>query len=483
MSVLQDIAQKAVVRHEMLPARAPALVMVSGGGDSVALLRLFASGAFGERPLRVLHINHLLRGAESDADEAFVRDLCEQVGVACEIARSDAAAYAAAEGLNLEDAGRRIRYRFADEMLDAWCAELGVDSAGGRIATAHTRDDRIETFFMRAISGAGAGALSGIRPVRGRVVRPLIEADRAEVREWLETRGGAWREDASNADETRTRALVRARIIPAAAEINPAFRATLARTLDLLGDEDTLLSGMAEAFVRDFATVEPGSRVSFHRAPMLTLDRTMARRVVRTAVLGCFPESSRLDSFHVEALVDGLAEDGFARDLPDGLRAVSEYDSMVILRRGADRRSVAPALLPLPGIAELGAAGRIVAEKTSSQDRAGDARSVVIDADAVRAELTVDGRREGDRMRPLGMLGTRKLSDLLVDEKVPERVRDAMPVVRDGEMIVWLAGVRMAEEYRVTDSTVRAYRLTWSGGEDEPDARSGLGEGTELAQR
>jgi len=453
----------------MFPAGAPVLVMVSGGGDSVALLRLFSACEFGELRLRVLHVNHLLRGAESDADEAFVRELCASVGVECRVVRYDVAAHAAEFGLNLEDAGRQIRYRFAAEELDALCAELGEPPGRGRIATAHTRDDRIETFFMRAIAGSGSGGLASIAAVRDRIVRPLIGCDRAQVREWLESAGATWREDASNADVERSRALVRAEIVPAAQRLNPGFRSSLERTMDLLGDDDALLTSMSSAFARDFAEVRPDVDVAFEREWMRTLERTMARRTVRSALHQAFPDASRIEAAHVEALVDGLADDSFARDLPGGLRARTEYGKMIVSRTTASNPRVAPCLLPLPGTADLGESGRIVAENTGSNDTTGDAHSVVIDAGGIGGELTVDSPREGDRMRPLGMDGSRKLSDLLIDAKVARAKRPATPVVRDGERIVWLASVRMSDEYRVTGNTTRAVRLTWIKADDVAD--------------
>lgn len=478
---MTTIAQKAratALRHQMLPPGVPVLVMVSGGGDSVALLALLASGELGTHPLRVLHVNHGLRGDASDGDEAFVRALCEGVGIECRVVRYDVGAYASAERLNIEDAGRRVRYRFADEVLEAWCAELDADPSSGRIAVAHTRDDQVETFLARAITGGSTGSLAGIAAVRDRIIRPLIDCDRAEVRAWLEASGTVWREDESNTDTARMRAYLREHVVPAAAVLNPAFRETLARTMDLLGDDDALLARIAAERARELSTSVPGEELRLERAGMLGLDRAMARRVIREALIRCFPQASRLDSSHVEALTDGLTQDAFARDLPDGLRAVSEYGSMVILRREADRVRVAPALLPLPGTANLGPAGRIVAEEAGAADTSGGPRSVVIDWSALRGELVVDGWRAGDRMRPLGMSGTRKLSDMLIDEKVPERLRDAVPVVRDGDRIVWLAGVRMSHEYRVTDSTGQAIRLTWVEGFVEPGietARDGNG--------
>jgi len=430
------------------------------------MVRLLVTGETGwQGPLTVLHVNHLLRAEESDADAASVAALCTDLGVACRIERIDVAAHAAEHGLNLEDAGRRVRYRLAEAALDAACVAAGLAPSRGRIAVAHTRDDRVETFLMRAITGAGATGLASIPYMRGRIVRPLLDCDRADLRVYLDGLGQTWREDASNTDTTRLRALVRHQIVPVAEQVNPVFRETLARSLDLLAADDALLSRMAADFARDFAETTAGEQVEFDREWMRTLERTMARRVVRSAVLSAFPEASRIESAHIEALVDGLGDDDFARDLPDGLRAWTEYDRLVVSQAACEPAVVAPSLLPLPGIADLGRSGRITAEEVDPEHLSGTPDSVVIDAGDL-TQLAVGAPHEGDRMRTLGMDGTRKLSDLLIDAKVARRFRPATPVVRDGDSIVWLAGVRMSDEYRVGPDSVRAIRLTWERPED-----------------
>jgi tRNA(Ile)-lysidine synthase len=461
MESLPDIARATSARHALILEGAPILALVSGGADSVALLRLLAAGDLAPAsPLTVLHVNHLLRDADADADADFVVALCAKLGVSCRVQRYDVASWAAEEGLNLEDAGRRVRYRFAAEELDALCDALGVARASGRIAVAHSRDDRIETFLMRTITGAGAGGFASIPYRRDRIVRPLLDCDRAALREHLGSLGQSWREDASNADTTRLRAYIRSELVPGFERANPSFRDTLARSIDLLADDDDLLSAMADGFARDFAEVSVGERVEFDRSRMATLDRVMARRAMRSALLAAFPEASRIEAAHLEALVDAIAADSFARDLPGGLRARSEYGRLIVSRAGEASRAVAPSVLPIAGTADLGPSGRIIAELVEPDDPKGTPRSVTIDAGGLD-QLVVDAPRPGDRMRPLGMEGSRKLSDMLIDAKVPRGERAATPVVRDGARVVWLAGVRMSEHYRVGAETVRAVRLTW----------------------
>lgn len=473
MIPLPDIARATSAEHQLLSDGAPVLALVSGGADSIALLHLLATGVLAPAsPLAVLHVNHLLRADGADADAAFVAEQCAALGVSCRIVRFDVAAYAADGALNLEDAGRRIRYRFADEELDAVCAELGFPRDAGCIAVAHNRDDRVETFLMRAIAGAGSGGFASIAYRRDRIVRPLLDCDRAAIRSWLTESGTSWREDPSNADTTKLRALVRHDIVPVFERANPAFRETLSRSIDLIADDDELLCAMADVHVHDFTDVDVDGRLIFDRECVRTLDRAMARRTVRSAILGAFPDASRLEAAHIEAIVDGLRDDRFSRDLTSGLRATTEYAKLVVSRAGQSLRAVAPSLLSIPGTADLGPAGRIIAELVDSADMAGTPDSVTIDAGGLD-RLVIDGVRPGDRMRPLGMDGSRKLSDLLVDAKVPRRDRPAIPVVRDGARIVWLAGVRMSEECRIGADTARAVRLTWQ--RSEPAREGGNG--------
>jgi tRNA(Ile)-lysidine synthase len=461
MSALPDIARATAERHGMFPPGEPVLALVSGGADSTSLLRLLASGALGPLELRVLHVDHMLRGEQSAGDAAFVAALCERLSVQCTVVRYDVDAFASAEGLNLEDAGRRVRYRFAEEQLDA------VAGAGrGRIATAHTFDDSVETFLMRLVAGAGPGALRGIRPVRGRLVRPLIDARRDDVVAYLADLGQDWREDATNADTSRLRARVRHEVLPALEAVNPRLREALARTMAVLGDEDALLAEMALGLTPISADTNHES-VAFDLAMMRSLTRPMARRVVREALGRTFPDASRLEFAHIEALVDGMEDERFARDLPFGLRARTECGKMYVSRGPGELPPVEPALLDIPGVADLGAAGAIEATFAAPDAPSDDPDSALIDAARLRSPLVVDAPRDGDRIRPLGMTGSKKLSDLLIDAKVPRRRRPATPVVRSGEDVVWVAGVRLSEEYKVTAETKTALRLRWRRGGEE----------------
>ncbi len=239
---------------------APCVLMVSGGADSTAMLRLFvawreARKAAGEGvlPAVVLHVNHQLRGSAADEDAAFVAALADELGLHCVTVNADVAGAAALGqcGGNVEAVGREVRYAAARETLDALCGDLGVSPEEGVVLTAHTADDRVENFYMRSIVGAGPGALRSLdaeAQVKGvRVIRPLLDVTHAELCAWLTAGGHSWQEDATNATDEGFRAYVRHHMVPAAFARNPRIHETLGRTMDLLAEEDDYLQAQADA--------------------------------------------------------------------------------------------------------------------------------------------------------------------------------------------------------------------------------------------
>ncbi len=323
--------KSTIVERKLCAPDAPALLMVSGGSDSTALAyaacELREAGELGQ--LAMLHVNHQLRGEDADADARFVAQLAELLDVplfSCEI---DIAKEAARTGENVEAVARRERYLAADEALASLCRHAAMPLADGRIFTAHTADDRVESFYMRSIVGTGPGGFRSMRYRNGPVVRPLMDASREGLRAYLQDReregkpvacdeeGALWREDATNAHTDRFRAFVRHEIVPRARMRNPQLLDVLCRTMNLIADEDDMLEAQVDnAVARQAAWIEQAEAFGVDYgsgcvlAPELgRVARPFQRRVV-VRVLGLIlGAEARVETASVEAVLNAYDAD------------------------------------------------------------------------------------------------------------------------------------------------------------------------------
>ncbi len=469
---------------------APVVLMVSGGADSTALLVLAATSGLdiddgrgqariARERLHVLHVNHQLRGIDAEEDEEAVRELCDRFGIPCTVRRVDVAALAAEADGNVENAGRIARYTAAVELANELCAEVGCPRSAARILTAHTADDRAETFFMNAIRGTGAAGLSSIPRRRNRIVRPLLDRTHDELCELLRMRDIVWREDATNADTRYLRAFVRHEVLPVAKKRNERLAASIANTCDILSDEDAYLTAVAARARRDLTRREEEGLVALDAARLAATEVAIARRVVRTAILGVCPEA-RLEARHVASVLRLVAAGEGSATIPMGVDARVAHGLLVLRARTAAPAATA-AWLEVPGRLEL-PGGRALVARLRPVDAATDVcalarahglewagESVLLDAAACGIDATnggrlwVDGPRPGDVLCPLGMHGqSKKLSDLLGEARVPVAERAAVPVVRAAASgpVLWVAGVRADERCRCAVSTRLMLELT-----------------------
>ena len=331
-SAVIDRMRSAITERALVAPDAPVLLMVSGGSDSTALAylacELHEAGDIGE--LAMLHVNHQLRGEDADGDARFVAHLAEVLGVplfSCDI---DIAGEAQRTGENVEAVARRERYLAANEALESLCLHAAAPLADGRIFTAHTIDDRVESFYMRSIVGTGPGGFRSMRYRNGPVVRPLLEVSREDLRSYLAERkqandqvvedenGNLWREDATNAHTDRFRAYVRHEIVPRAKERNPQLLEVLGRTMNLIADEDDLLEEYAEKLVVDQVVwiEQIGGQTPDYSAgcvltPALGMEpRPLRRRVVVRSLGLMLGAEARVETASVEVVLDAYDNAG-----------------------------------------------------------------------------------------------------------------------------------------------------------------------------
>ncbi len=458
MSTLLERVGDTVERSGLLPPGARVLVAVSGGSDSVALLHLLVTLAptCGFVVAGVAHLNHQLRGADSDADEAFCRTLAEQLGLPAVVERIDVGSQARAHRVSMEVAARRARYRFLERAAERVDADT--------IATGHTRDDQAETFLLRLLRGAGATGLAAIPPRRGLVVRPILGERRAELRAFLAERGSSFREDATNADTAIPRNWVRHVLLPRlGAHLGGDVTDLLARESALLRDDGVLLDEIADETARRVLRETRPGTIVVASADLEALPPALARRVVRRALARVSPAFQ--GAVHVERVL-ALAEgrEGSRFDLP-GARVERNGENVVLYTR--EGRGFRPAVafrhgLPVPGRVPIPEAERViesenlpveVAQIIQDKQVIGEGAGVV-DAGVAADGLWVRSRKPGDTFRPLGLGRRRKLQDVFIDRKVPRDRRDAVPLVVDArDRIVWVAGLGPSDDARVTPAT------------------------------
>ena len=440
---LLERTRATIERRGLFKGSDVVVVAVSGGPDSLALLHALhrLSGRY-SLTLHVAHFDHRLRDDSAD-DAAFVARAAAELNLPVTIRA--ATATGRPKGMSPEEWARERRYAFLDEVADA----IGAT----RIATGHTLDDQAETVLMRAITGTGIGGLGGIRPARDRIVRPLIDGRRAETEAFCTALGLEPRRDPTNADPAFLRNAIRRDLLPLVGErFNARAPEALARLADLARDDDALLDELARAAV-DIDTDAKGTR-RVDIARLLELHPALQRRVVRFA-------AAAQDAEHVERIL-ALARDGETGkniDLSGGLNARVEYGSLLIGRASSPPAAASPVVLRVPGVTDLphwSMRMRAWLETETPREWPDGVTACVLDADRfANQEPVVRTPRPGNRFRPFGMTTSKKLGDYFTDAKVPRSDRARAAIVTDGENIVWVAGHRLDDRYRVTDDTQR----------------------------
>ena len=505
----------------------PVILMVSGGADSMALLHMavteplnLGDGAgltrIAKERLHVLHVNHLLRGADADADQHFVQATCDSLGIPCTALRVDVAKLAQERDGNVEEIGRRVRYDAARELAQKLCAEQGVSRQKAKILTAHTADDRAETFMMNVMHGSGMSGLASIPRHRGLIFRPLLDYTHDQLKDWLKARGLDWHEDATNTDTHYLRAYMRHNVLPLLKARNPMLVQTVCKIADLMTDEDDYLEAKAARKLRQITLRKSESSLVLDALKLSSTDVVIARRVVRIVARQLIPEAW-LEFRHVDAVLEAVAAGVGVANLPQNLEARVRLGTVTFSFTGAARSAgtasavgsaggaasnepagTVPAAatfgehLAVPGTLEL-ADGRVLSARVlpvehgfdvvsyataHSQEWLGE--SVLLDAQACGVDpvhggsLWVSGPEAGDTMQPLGMHGqSKKISDLLGEAGVLVESRSMMPIVRTNIRghVVWVAGIRPDERVKCTQGTKQLLELNIYSG-NKPFERS-----------
>lgn len=443
----------ATRRYRMFDPDDKVLVAVSGGPDSVAMLHALhtRSSEFGIS-LHVAHLNHGIRGAESNLDEEFTRKLAQEFDLFITVGHADVPAMRKELHLGEEEAARIARRRFLQETAES----VGAD----KIAIAHTADDRAETILLNIVRGCGVEGLGAMRPVDGIVVRPMIETWRSEVESYIAEHSLRYRVDKSNLDTTYARNRVRHTLIPLLErDFNPDVRSALIRLGKIAASQSDLMDDLAESCVHALAHGRGLDAGLFANLPPALQFETIRFEVRRLK-----GDSSDVTFEQIQRIADAVKDGGeFTYTLPSGRIYASHKHGVLRFYARPETVSVEPFSyeLQIPGetnVPEIHLRIRSSIVDTPTIRKLPDTEAL-IDSEAVVGRLHVRSVRSGDRIVPLGMTGTKKLHDIFVDKKIPKPDRARAAVVADDVNVLWVVGVVSSEIGKVSDATRKAIHL------------------------
>jgi tRNA(Ile)-lysidine synthase len=473
-----------IARHAMIRPGDRVGLGVSGGADSMAMLRIFANlqTKLGIT-IFVLHFHHQLRGTDADEDERFVKTIAEQRGFPFVSGRADVAGDAKLQGRNVEDAARRLRYKFFNSAAETH----GLN----RVAVAHTADDQAETVLSHLLRGTGLTGLAGIYPVAGLIIRPLLESSRQELREFLSALKQPWREDLSNQDTSRMRARIRHQLMPLLLQdFDSAAVTRLARLAGHAREDEAFWRSLENSRFQALATRESPNEISLGIDDLLSpmkvsafpslLDSqtphpamALSRRLVRKIYAELRGTREQLTSRHVESVIElaTKSQSGARINLP-GISVERIFDRLVFknaiavvdsMRQGESLEQNHSFAYTVSKPERLDSASVVVTEihrrfnlkivdwPPSPRDTVSG--GIALDFERVQWPLVFRNWLPGDSYRPLGSRSARKVKRLLLESRIPRGSRVSWPILTSQGKVIWASGYPVAEELAADEGT------------------------------
>jgi tRNA(Ile)-lysidine synthase len=457
MTTLQTVKQ-TIEANQLLVKGHSVLVALSGGPDSVALLHLLSRLRRSYRlKLSAVYINHQIRPRAAKKEEKFCQLLCDELSVPLTIVREDVPALAKKRGLGLEETARDVRYAIFDSLVKAGKYD--------RVALGHHADDQVETILFRLVRGTGPFGMTGMPVKRGKYIRPLLELTRSEILGYLKKYSLCWCEDASNKSLKFRRNWIRHRLLPGLRKnLNPKADAAILALAALLAEDEAYLGSIVDRAVRKTVRMTPGGKIALALGTYRGYPVSLRHRLLRYCLKATCMSESTLGREAVQRLDRLAMNGGGAISLPGRVQASVAGPTMYLWVRGAvdvhEELTPGKSLnLDWPAVkftSRLEKPARIGASKSTGGSR------IRLDWDKLKPPLVVRTIRPGDRFRPLGMKGHKKVGDFLTDRKVPRPLRDEVLLLCDQAGPVWVAGYEIADRVKIDVRTGKVLRVAFS---------------------
>lgn len=456
------LTENYIRKNHMIQPGDTVLAGVSGGGDSMAMLDMLRD--FQEKEnfsLQVIHVHHQIREGEADRDCRFVEAVCRDWGISCKVYTYPVPALAEKWKMGLEEAGRMVR-------KDAFRQEikrLGQPGEKVKIALAHNKNDLAETMIHHLSRGTGIRGLSSMCPVKGNIIRPILCLEKREIVHYLQERGIPSILDSSNLEEEYTRNRIRHHILPLMEkEINPKAVAHMAAAADFFGEADEYFRKEGR---RLLDSCESSPEEVFFGDDFSQKEKILQKYAVMEGIEGLSGKRRDITALHVQMVLELFCmETGRRICLPYGLTAVRTYGGVSLKKEREETRTAEPKELFVPGEI-LWQNGRVCAKIFSYENQKIEEKKYTkwLDYDKIENKLYIRTRQPGDYLVINSTGSRKKLTRVMIDDKIPGEVRDILPLVAAGEEILWIMGGRINERYKITPATKRVLELKYQGGD------------------
>ncbi|SHI96087.1 tRNA(Ile)-lysidine synthase [Geosporobacter subterraneus DSM 17957] len=452
---------ETIEKNQLVEKKQGVVLGISGGPDSVTMLHLFwRIREDYQLRLYAVHLNHQFRGEAADQDAVYVEELCRRFGIPCYCFREDIQAYSKEKGISFEEGGRERRYQLFEKVLTTNQAQ--------RIAVAQNLDDQAETVLMRLMRGAGIEGLGAMDYKRGEhIIRPLLNISRKEIEDYCQKYQLQPRIDQTNFQSIYTRNRIRLELIPYIEKyFNPGIKETLSRTAKLMREDTDFILSASKGLYKQIA-LKAGDEIHILTGPLQDNHPALQKRVLREAILQLDGTIKNIGAVHVEQLIELMdqGKSGSTLDLPNEINVLRDYGKLCFRRKKNHKnKDLFEYPLKIGENIEIEKLNMVfLAEELPrgfKDSLKGGSMVQYFDLDKVHGDMIVRNRKEGDKFAPLGIRGTKKLKEFMIDEKVSREKRDQIPLICDQGGIMWVVGYRMSERYKVDKDTKRVLRIS-----------------------